>query len=1359
MAGQDPIMYDYQALQTAFQTVKQFGEQVGKLGTSLTKVHDALAEHCSGDESGVGAVIAGAAKDVSGAAGKVFTEGGRVLSEMGTRGKTNGQRTQHTDETVADAFHSVHDNTYGDRPGVGTDGSSSRGEPRTGQGGGTEPGGPDPVSQKGVGPCGKAGEPVDVVEGRLVDADVDVDLPGVLPLILRRAYSSGYKHGRLFGPGYASTLDIRIQISRDEILYLDDDARVVSFPVPSSTGERVSADTGPRLVLSWDRERDVVTVLDRDLRTTYEFDGSASGRAEGGGAERPLTAICDRAGNRIGIDRDRDGLPLEVRHFAGYRVVVETSYVRVGWRVEGLRLIAAPSGPVPDGGTVLRQFGYDAGGRLAEVADEAGNATTYTVDALDRVTSWTDRSGYRFGYVYDEQGRVARTEGDGGFLSGSFAYDPGQQVTVYTDSLGASTEYHYDQRGNIVREVDALGAATVSAYDRHDLLVSVKDPLGAATGYERDNRGEVTRVIRADGTTIAFEVDEYGDIHSITGPDGARWECRYDEHGNLTAEIDPAGATTTYAYAEDGPTGGIGGRLAAVTDVLGAVTAFETDRAGLPVAITDPNGGVWRTERTARGMATAVTDPLGNATVTSFDPRDLPVRRTGPDGAAETWEYDDAQNLVAHTDAVGNTTRFEYGPFRKTTARTSPDGARYTFHYDTELKLAAVTNPGDLTWSYARDAIGRITAESDFNGRRLEYLLDAAGRVARRVNGAGETVDIERDVFGRIVAQRTAQGRLAAFGYDPAGRLISARNSASLLELKHDRLGRVVAEVLNGRGVGSEYDALGRRVKRTTPSGRESTWGFDAAGNVARLATPGGQVAFDYDGAGRETARRIGASAALTQAYDRNGRLIARQLLAADLPGPGSTAQAASWRTVSAQSWTYRADGTPATAADSRTGTRRFSLDARGRIVDVTAEGWSESYAYDANGNLQQASDTRRPDQETAGERENVGTLQRRAGRTTFEYDAQHRVAARTVRTLSGQRATTRFGYDPSDRMIRAELPDGCVWEYFYDALGRRFSKRRLDAQGRPVEETRFAWDGMNLAEQEHARHDDPLVTYTGWDHQPGTFTPVSQHRRRLRRDSPQDEIDHEFHAIVTDLVGAPVELVDETGRIAWHTYRSVWGARVADAVEPGSDLDCPLRFPGQYHDAETGLDYNNQRYYDPETARYTTADPLGLAASPNDYAYVDNPLTLLDPLGLTCTDDPGQKVSYDDETNPLVKAVHDQRKADAKAKGLTYGKGGTYGSARLDDGTIITGRSRGKGSRGTHAEEDLISQAQNRGKTITDIYSERAPCANKCRDLVKNFNSSWSYEWNGIDKTTTEDIRDNSNSLLKSAINKLFGG
>jgi RHS repeat-associated protein len=162
------------------------------------------------------------------------------------------------------------------------------------------------------------------------------------------------------------------------------------------------------------------------------------------------------------------------------------------------------------------------------------------------------------------------------------------------------------------------------------------------------------------------------------------------------------------------------------------------------------------------------------------------------------------------------------------------------------------------------------------------------------------------------------------------------------------------------------------------------------------------------------------------------------------------------------------------------------------------------------------------------------------------------------------------------------------------------------------VEETRFTWDGLTLCEQTVHQPDVPHTVALTWDHRAGT--PLAQTERILTADARQEEIDRRFFAIATDVVGTPTELIDESGDIAWHSRSTLWGAT---AWARDSSAYTPLRFPGQYYDPETGLHYNYFRHYDPETGRYTSPDPLGLAPAPNPLAYVDNPLSGSDPLGL----------------------------------------------------------------------------------------------------------------------------------------------
>jgi len=99
----------------------------------------------------------------------------------------------------------------------------------------------------------------------------------------------------------------------------------------------------------------------------------------------------------------------------------------------------------------------------------------------------------------------------------------------------------------------------------------------------------------------------------------------------------------------------------------------------------------------------------------------------------------------------------------------------------------------------------------------------------------------------------------------------------------------------------------------------------------------------------------------------------------------------------------------------------------------------------------------------------------------------------------------------------------------------------------------------------------------------------------------------------VHDQLGSTVALTNGSGAVsgsyAYNTYGKVTAHTGASTA---------LQYGGGYADAETGLVYLQQRYYDPGTGLFLTIDP-DLAATGQPYAYVsDDPLNNIDPLGLS---------------------------------------------------------------------------------------------------------------------------------------------
>jgi RHS repeat-associated protein len=231
----------------------------------------------------------------------------------------------------------------------------------------------------------------------------------------------------------------------------------------------------------------------------------------------------------------------------------------------------------------------------------------------------------------------------------------------------------------------------------------------------------------------------------------------------------------------------------------------------------------------------------------------------------------------------------------------------------------------------------------------------------------------------------------------------------------------------------------------------------------------------------------------------------------------------------------------------------------------------------------------------------------------------------------AGPQGLQRLIYDSQGRLIEvrshsaaADAPP--IARYRYNLFGQRIAKTVASSDGAHTRTTYFLYDGSQLvAEAEDQGAGDKAITqhYVWVNQQPVAW---------LRPSGLLTQV----HAIHSDHRNAPMAVTDEARRVLWQ-------ARVEDFgrshVAAQKDITFNLRLSNQYFDAETGLHYNTHRYFDPATARYTSADPLGLAAGPDLHAFALNrPHEFSDPLGLQPVRNDWSDASFTDKLGEVLR-------------------------------------------------------------------------------------------------------------------------
>jgi RHS repeat-associated protein len=843
----------------------------------------------------------------------------------------------------------------------------------------------------------------------------------------------------------------------------------------------------------------------------------------------------------------------------------------------------------------LVKYQHDEDGRLTAATDAAGYTDYYHYDRDGRIVREVNKDGSVFTFRYDDRGRCVRAAGLNGYDEKTLRFVDAARCTEVTDSLGNVRLFTGNANGQIVREVSPINAEYLTEYDEHGRISRKTDPNGHVTSHEYDDRGNLCTTIDALGQVSSSTFNDCHQPLTLAGPDGNPLRRIYDRRNRVVAEADAAGHSYDLRYDSHGS-------LTEITDPLGNQVHRTFSADGVLEATTDCEGHRTRYSVDVFGRLAEIIDPMGHRTRYRYDAMDRVTRIDYADHSFEDYEYDPAGNVVGITGRSGDQTRLRYGPCNRLLEQIDPIGRRTRFAWGSEPgRLEKVVRSDGRAYCYEHNAAGWITSRTGFDGKRLQFEYDRSGNRIARINSAGERIEYERDALGRLVKRRLPDGGCASFEYDAAGFVIRASNADSDLVLDRDPIGRVVLESQNDYVLRRRYDAKGNLQQLDSPSELQINYKFDKNGLLSELRVDGYEpIRLERDARGAEVSRALPARQALYQEHDAVGKLIQQSLLPTAADG-SLGARALSRPSVHRRYGYNRAR--LSSLWDAHWGETEYRYDAVERLATARRDrGTSESFEYDESDNATSIEFGRESSDLTYG----AGDSLQQRDDIEFVFDEAGRLTRKREKQPTGAIREWIYRWDALDQLRCVTNPDGETWCYFYDALGRRIEKRSPDGH-----RVAFVWNEDVVLEE---RVDGALSS--SWVHDPHSYTPLCKVE------------EGRMYSVISDHLGTPRELVDDSGQIAWRAEYGAWG-EVRGRKQPVV-VDCPVRFQGQWWDAETGLHYSRFRYYDPQGGRFISQDPIGIWGGQNLYRYCANPINWIDPLGL-CPDDPDKvRETYD---------------------------------------------------------------------------------------------------------------------------------
>ena len=888
--------------------------------------------------------------------------------------------------------------------------------------------------------CKRPGlEPVDMATGEMINFVTDVHIDGMLPMVVDRNNSSDLDTSMVFGPGWNTTLDCRIEVLSDKILMMSPDGALLEFPTAPADGAEVVANGRPWRLSFVDGAYRVRNIQE-GITWVFAVTGSEFGDRRPNAPIQDFTVTGDTPKNYVYLV---DGETGEVTHMT--RTIEDADLTDGG---EHVRAVSNSFVNVLSPGSVADTFGLGVEIYLSSIVHHSG--------------AWIE-----YGYEQTTGHLVSMRRSDGTTLEFKWHNRIDRLLSIWVKNEETHPDeepmrlasYNYDGKGRLLKVINSAAGALRYYYDDENRPCRWTDRNGHSYYYRFDEQGRVISQVGSGGMfpNVAVWLPDTGDDAPEDGVVCVALECVGEFHGEPT-EIGDSCINEYFDRLDKLPLANLlreKGLVGAGLTGRGRTGVRDDESWTIPdellhdeflgdirptVYRSTPEGDVWRiidaegsiVDREYNQYHQIIRDVSNTGVVTSID-RDEYGTITQidyGDGTTETITPGAWGEPVRVIGRDGLTTEYELDSAGFITATTYSTGARIEYEYEwraSGLVPLAVIDPQGLVQVTECDNAGRPLASVDPAGRRSSVIRDVRGLVTEIIDPIGNVTKVEYSPEGWVTKVINPDGSEQTMVYDGEGNQIETIDEVGTRTVVKHTVFDKVQEVLaaNGGVTRYTYNTQMEPIAITNADGHTWRFEYDLAGNIVKE--------IDYNGLVTETRRSpdglrldtIDGEGTVTTVYDAMGQVT--ELHEADgvvkftRDQYGEVTQITNkWSTVDYHHDEYgRLASETTTLYSGEQSALKYHYSAAGAMNAVThvlpdGREVTETPTYDEHGQLQQmtygvagqelASTSFGVDDAGRQSWLSVGSMVRQ-----FKFDQRDRIISDTVMRLGGEAATTNI--------------------------------------------------------------------------------------------------------------------------------------------------------------------------------------------------------------------------------------------------------------------------------------------------------------------------------------------------------------